>query len=351
MSENATELRERLRNARQTKRDAEPTGTDTPGTNSTGHIASDYVGISNQPGDGTGQPTQSTIPNGGAKVRQSERAVRRPGGGSRITDRTTSKPEGRVTSGVRGATQDDRRVRQEPGRSGENNATDRADGTDLSTGVSSRSSSVAGRLERTPGDDQFIPLRNFNAENDTVGTTQETSGITSPIIVKRGRGRPRKARVTEIIGQLTSKTAKDPELDYFQTERQSPVKQVKEFITTTSSKSAGNRLSANEVKTLKEPLTAALTDEFQLLDQMLWGYANDGLNQPIWSDITDREMEAFIDSFLGLGTKSGTVATLARSAVSMNDYIVVGGMMLPRLKATVDVVRTHRKNRTRDKKR
>jgi hypothetical protein len=348
MPENSNELRERLKSVRTNRNTSESSG-DTPTVNSTGRTATDYVGVSDQSSNGTGQSAKPVVSDGSKPVRQFIGTVRGSGSGSGTTDRAASITKGRITSSPRGTTQDDRRVRSELRRSGEDHAKDRPDGIDLSASTTGRGSELTGRLERTPGDEQFIPKRKFDgAETNTSTDTQETYRPTEPIIIKRGRGRPRKSGVAQVIGhfgELTKNIGTPDREDetYPGKSRENPLKQAKEFIA--SSVPKGNRLSASEVKSLKEPLSSALTDEFELLDRMLWGYAGDGIDQPIWSDITEREMEAFVDSFLKLGTKSGTAAVLARSAVDMNDYIVVGGMLVPRIKATVSIMRSKRKNK------
>jgi hypothetical protein len=353
MAENSDQLRERLKSAR-TAGTTESGENDRPTTHSTGRTASDYVGVSNQPGNGTGQSTEPTLSDGGKPVRQFIGTVRGSSSGSGTTDRAASITKGRITSSPRGTTQDDRRVRSELRRPGEDHAKDRPDGIDVPASITGRGSELTGRLERTPGDEQFIPKRKFDgAETNTSTDTQETYRPTEPIIIKRGRGRPRKSGVAQVIGQFgeLAKNIGTPNNDredetFPGKERKNPLSQVKETIANVSSTiPKGNRLSAGEVKSLKEPLSNALTDEFELLDRMLWGYAGDGIDQPIWSDITEREMEAFVDSFLKLGTKSGTAAVLARSAIDMNDYIVVGGMLVPRIKATVAIMRSKRKNK------
>lgn len=193
---------------------------------------------------------------------------------------------------------------------------------------------------RTPGDESYIPQRRFDS-----GSEAETEvGPTEPDVPRRKRGRPPKSRANLFAIPGIPK-AEDTGPEIGQSRRNSIAdagEKIKEFAAKVTPK--GNRLSQQEVKALHDPLTSALFDEFDLLDKMLWGYGGDATQQPIWSDITEKEMEAFVSAFLGLGQKSGTVATMARSAVDLSDYVIVGAMMAPRIKATVEIVKQHRKN-------
>lgn len=191
-------------------------------------------------------------------------------------------------------------------------------------------------MVRTPGDESYIPPRRF----DTGTEEAIAQPVTEPVVQRRKRGRPPKQRVSGNIpvGQITFAPN--------QTEGNSLSgigERAKEFVAHITP--TGQRLSKEEVKSLHDPLVSALTDEFEMLDKLLWGYGGDNTQQPIWSDISDNEMEAFVSAFLGLGQKSGTVATMARSAVDISDYVVVGAMLAPRVKKTVSIMRQHRVNR------
>lgn len=188
---------------------------------------------------------------------------------------------------------------------------------------------------RTPGDESYIPPRRFDTG------TEETIAqpVTEPVVQRRKRGRPPKQRISPIIPFPTQQNPGSGEA----LTRESIGERAKEFVAHITP--TGQRLSKEEVKSLHDPLVSALTDEFEMLDKLLWGYGGDATQQPIWSDISDNEMEAFVSAFLGLGQKSGTVATMARSAVDISDYVVVGAMLAPRVKKTVSIMRQHRVNR------
>lgn len=346
----ADELRESLRNARNGNGPAgNDTGSpstngeynDTPGTNSSSDVAKEYVGVGDQQGVSGRHSTQPDVPGGGSSVRGLIQSISGPNSRARSNVGTVSGTKGKSSGGVGSSAQNDRRVGPQPGRSGQDNSTYRADGTDLRTrpgasksGLTFSESEPTLRLVRTPGDESYIPPRRFDTG------TEETIAqpVTEPVVQRRKRGRPPKRRTDGII-QIGPQTTD-------QTERSTISgvgERAKEFVGHIVP--TGQRLSKEEVKSLHDPLVSALTDEFEMLDKLLWGYGGDATQQPIWSDISDNEMEAFVSAFLGLGQKSGTVATMARSAVDISDYVVVGAMLAPRVKKTVSIMRQHRVNR------
>lgn len=348
----ADELRESLRNARNGNgpagNDTGSTSTsgernDTPGINSSGDVAQEYVGVGDQQSLSGRHSTQSDVPGGSSSVRGLIQSISGSNSRARSNVGTVPGPKGKSIGGTGSSTQNDRRVGSQPGRPSENNSTYRTDGTDLRTRPGTSQSGLAFseneptlRLVRTPGDESYIPPRRFDT-----GTEETTpQPVTEPVVQRRKRGRPPKQRVGGNIpvGQISfapNQTEGTPLSGIGE--------RAKEFVAHITP--TGQRLSKEEVKSLHDPLVSALTDEFEMLDKLLWGYGGDTTQQPIWSDISDNEMEAFVSAFLGLGQKSGTVATMARSAVDISDYVVVGAMLAPRVKKTVSIMRQHRVNR------
>lgn len=347
----ADELRESLRNARNGNgpagNDTGSTSTngernDTPGINSSGDVAQEYVGVGDQQSVSGRHSTQPDVPGGGSSVRGLIQSISGSNSRARSNAGTVSGTKGKSVSGAGSSAQNDRRVGSQPGRSGQDNPAYRPDGTDLRTrpgtsksGLTFSESEPTLRLVRTPGDESYIPPRRF----DTGTEEAIAQPATEPVIQRRKRGRPPKQRINAAIGSGPNFQNPGPTGEKGET----ITEKAREFVAHITP--TGQRLSKEEVKSLHDPLVSALTDEFEMLDKLLWGYGGDTTQQPIWSDISDNEMEAFVSAFLGLGQKSGTVATMARSAVDISDYVVVGAMLAPRVKKTVSIMRQHRVNR------
>lgn len=238
------------------------------------------------------------------------------------TVRATRNAERKLANLVRSVAQIDHGERPGSRRSGENNGKDRSDGTNVPTGVSKRSTRQIGNLET----DEEIPARSFtesDPQTETNAEKPETKGTEEP----RKRGRPAKQRTIPFI-QTNAET---------ETKRKIP------------GWSSGNTLTKQEAKELEEPLIAALTTEFELLDKTLWGYTGDPLQQPIWSDITEKEMESLTHIVLKLGQKSTMVATAARVAVDGSDYVTAAVVIAPRFQSTVNIISKARKEHVQNK--
>ena len=322
--EKVAALRKSLRDARRTEQSnaaeqSQGVGTDSLSVSDATGVVEQYVAT----GTGSFQRTEHDVPG------QNNRTVRPAG--------TTHQSQRKLDHGPRKPAQVHSGVRSEPGRHGNDSGQNGSGGVDVSTGSSAgqRTGVVQlGNLESVPN--EYIPPRTFTTTNDSTPAATTPTPQTAGTFLKRKRGRPAKER--------------PPVADVTPEEKQEPLKSVGQRLKA-AIPTGGSRLTKQEAKELKEPLIEALTDEFQTFDRMLWGYANDPLEQPIWSDMTEREMESLVNTFLSLGQKSPSVATVARGAVDIQDYIVAGVIAVPRLKKTMDVVRQARKARTKQKRR
>lgn len=256
--------------------------------------------------------------------------VSRPGLGTVGISRAIGNFERELTDLTRSSAQDNSGKRRTDGRPSENNRQDRSNGIDVSASLERASSGSeqvrkVGNLET----DEPIPPRYFDAEREAAIEKSETQGIAPA----RKRGRPPKQRDIGPLQEVKPSYG-TPTVDAFNEERQR-----KNFFTT------GKTLSKAEAKELLDPLTSALKDELKQIDKLLWQYTGDVLEQPIWSDTTDTEMDHLTSLILKLGQKSPTIATVARGAVDASDYIVAGSVIGPRFMKTVEVIRTARKSK------
>jgi hypothetical protein len=92
----------------------------------------------------------------------------------------------------------------------------------------------------------------------------------------------------------------------------------------------GTVLSKAESNALREPLIAALKDNFKYLDQALWWYSKDGDQPQIWSNMDDEERETVAVFFLKRGERSPAAANFVRNTVDSNEYISTAVIMVPR---------------------
>lgn len=276
-------------------------------------------------------------------------------------DSTVTDSQRKLAGSSGSSTQNNRRTGQSIGRSSQDNATNRSDGIDLRESVSSSQPAIApivvGNLIRNVEEESrtYVPPRTFAQETPTVGqpalivtkdgtlgkrtTKSKSSNATravetlKAVIPKAKRGRPPgKSNPQNVFDEIPSEptrlTLKDK------------IKEAGQAIPT------GKRLDAKEVDELREPLQAALTDEFDQLDKLLWLYEGaDSIQQPIWSDINDHEMEKLVNALLNMGTRSATVATVARASVDLSDYIIAGTLLAPRLQSTAKLVGDVRKRK------
>lgn len=260
--------------------------------------------------------------------------VSRPGLGTISVSRAVSNAQRKSPNFSGGASPGNSPERRTNGRSGEDNSQNWSNGTDLSTGAQRSISSTeqirkVGNLETADP----IPPRFFDAEREAAIEKSEAQGTPST----RKRGRPPKQRIGGDVQNATEDIS-GTHLDKDQFDQL----QRKAFFNT------GKILSKAEAKELAEPLIAALKDEMEQADRLLWKYTGDPLEQPIWSDVTDKEMESLTNILLKIGQKSPVVATVARTAIDASDYIVAAGVIGPRFMKTVDVIRTVRKTKQRE---
>lgn len=357
ISQKADDLRKRLRDGRTEIPGPDPNSNPTTdieqsgriGINAPSTVVQRYSPIGNPEDRGAEQPQDATTGRGDKQAEPDQRSLHGQGSGNFSIGRTTSESKGRVSGSSRSTTQNDQRVRSEPGRHGENYSTDRSVRANLPSGGGSssvRPKRVGNLVRNEQEEPTFIPARTFsqttnpeihivsekpNIDTSTAQTNQErsTEGTPSP----RKRGRPRtKSNVIEPPANEENKQ-----------------KGFRERVDDFMPRYSGNRLTQHEADEMKKPLASALEDMFEQADKFLMSYCGllqveDG-GQPVWSDVSEKEMKAFVNSWLSLGQKSSIIAGTARGAVGFSDFIVGAAVMGPRLQKTGQLIRETREYR------
>lgn len=366
MSETADELRQRMKEARISNGRQRLTDLDTnsrPSDSSNDPESNSRVsGTETQSSD---RPEERHANSSDSEVREPVKPVRRRANSNQGHNSTASNPQRELAGSTGSVAQIDRRAGSSDRRPSQDHPTYRPDGIDVRTGVSGQSGSViptiVGNLQRNIDDERsiFIPPRSFAEEAPTVGqpaliigkdgkpTARELKGIkkdgaraveaVKAVIPKAKRGRtPRGTDTQNVLYPNSEPPAKVGLKDKLKEAGQAIPK--------------GNKLTAKEIDELREPLQQALSDEFGMIDQLLWKYeGEESLQQPIWSDINDPEMEKLVNAILNMGTRSATVATIARASVDMSDYIIAGTLLAPRLQATASLVGEVRRKKSANK--
>lgn len=363
MSETADELRKRLKEQREQDGRQREVGLNT--SSSTGNASSNPQGLS---GSSSHAPELSNGPENGrtergdTEVREPIKPVRRRTHSNQGHDSTTSNPQGKLVGSTGSTSQDDRRAGSSIGRSSENNPTDRPNGIDLRASVSSSEQSaitpiIIGNLMRNVEEESrtYVPPRTFTPEPapPTVGQSALIIRDGQPKPARTSKGRSSDAtRAVETIKAVIPK-AKRGRPAGKSNSQDVPINEPAAKLTIRDKiKEAGkavphsNKLTEKEIDELREPLQTALSDEFEQLDKLLWLYEGDqSIEQPIWSDINDSEMEKLVNAILNMGSRSATVATIARASVDLSDYIIAGTLLAPRLQSTAKLVGDVRKRK------
>lgn len=306
------ELRKKL------KDDREQRGTDDIGGDGTGN------------GDSTAPSTASRdikqyAPNIPDTDGHSIQPVSGPGAGIVRVIRAVSDTKGKFADLPGSPTPGNSRDGHTTRRSRKHNGESGPDGTNLSASPERQVKRTVGSLET----DEPIPARTFATEEEdkpralypiATPKTEPTTGTTSE---PRKRGRPATKGTLNLVAA--------PEIAReVKAERKTP-----KFLT-------GPTFSKQEAKELQEPLIAALNDEFLLADKALWKLVNDPLEQPVWSDISEKEMESLTNIVLRLGQRNPLVASVARTAIDGSDYITAGVVLAPRFVQTAKIIKTAR---------
>lgn len=105
-------------------------------------------------------------------------------------------------------------------------------------------------------------------------------------------------------------------------------------------KQEGTKLSASEATSIEEEFRYALANNCQLLDEVIWYYTGDTSHEPIWSSISDEELDILCRPILKTGQKSAWVAGLVRANINSSMYIDMGRITLPRIMRTVQKIKT-----------
>lgn len=104
-------------------------------------------------------------------------------------------------------------------------------------------------------------------------------------------------------------------------------------------------LSEKEVNEIQEDFSAALESDFEALDKYLVGRQKliqtpeDELVEEIWSNLSEKELATLTKFMLKTGRRNPAMATIVRGVVESSDYIAVGTILLPRLKASGTIIR------------
>lgn len=118
-------------------------------------------------------------------------------------------------------------------------------------------------------------------------------------------------------------------------------------------KRASLTLTNDEAEEYRDTLAAALESDFDALDKYLWSrqrlYTPDDANdEPIWSNMTEKEITTLTRVMIKGGQHSPAMATVVRGVIDSNEYIAVATILVPRLKTSGRVMReTHRPSRGR----
>lgn len=303
MTETSDELRKRLKAEYATER-TEP------------NISSDDTGNGDSPAvSATSRDIEQYAPNFTNTDGHSIQPVSRPGLGAISVGRAVSKSKRKPVNLFGGTSQGDLGDRHTARRFSENNGAGRPDGTNIPASDNIRSTRSIGGLTT----DEPIPIRLFETESTDQISKVEDTGTSEP----RKRGRP--------STKGTFVPVNKPEI--VKKERKIPA-----FLT-------GPTFSKQEAISLQEPLITALHDELALADKALWNITGDVLQQPIWSDISDKEMESLTNILLKLGQKSPAIATATRAAIDGSDYITAGVILAPRIGKTAQIVKQARLQR------
>lgn len=277
----------------------------------------------------TSSSSRDTIeysPDFGSEDQRDQRPVQGLHNGIRGTKRTTGNTERKLNLLSGSLAQVNQRKRSADRRPSEDHSQDRSNGTDVSAsppGRSTGSTRTVGNLEAL----EAIPPRTFNSETASDVKEPETSRVTSG----RKRGRPPKSRVSS-----------PQPLEVIEEQKPSIIERGANFL------KAGNVLSEREAKALKDPLVAALQDELSMIDKLIWSYTEDPLQQPIWSDLTEKDLDGLTNLLLKMGQRVPVVASAARVAVDGSDYVTTAMLLAPRFQSTVSVVREARKKKAQN---
>lgn len=335
----ADDLRKQLRDARNKRTDEQSTNDNDRNADEASKPVVGHFATNNTTDGSTRAAEVGPINSSSSTLRSSEQPVQRQTVRVSGNDKPASDVKGKLASSSGSSPQVDRRSGQGSRRSSEDSTTSGADGVDVREGVTTGPAVTRlGNLERNIKDEPFIPPRTFTTEREPEKETQSTEkAVVSPAIEKPKRGRPAGKRIIETAQSVIS-TIKPQQKDI------TPEKEVKHFSLPTPVK----RLSQKEAEELIEPLTNALFDELELLDKAIWQLTKDEFEQPIWSDFTEKEMDSLVRSITRAGQRSATIATVARSATDLQDYIVAGAIVLPRLQRTAEAVKEARIRRKRE---
>lgn len=366
MSQTANELREEMRKKRKENGRQRPIDPITPDNGNTGGITQGRTGSSSDTPEPANTDKDRSSDDSSRPLQQLVSAISGRTDDNPRHDSTTTDVEGKLARSTGSAPQNNRRSRQSSRRSGEDHSEDRSNGTDLRESIGSSERTVEptifGNLQRNTDEEAstYIPPRNFAPEQAPI--------VGQPALIykdgkfqQREPDRPKSkqkdgARAVETVKALIPKAKRgrppgksNPQNIFngnitFDEQQKGTLKDKLKQAGQAIPK--GNKLTTKEIEELREPLQVALTDEFSMLDQLLWKYeGSDSLEQPIWSDIQDNEMEKLVNAILNMGTRSATVATLARSSVDLSDYIIAGTLLAPRLQSTASLVKQVRQKK------
>ncbi|SRR5712691_3996980 len=314
------ELREKLRNAR---------------TNNTTSAESEQSGDQSTPNtSGTSASPIGHSTNESTKDGSSIQHISRPSERTGTIGRGIDGIERSIRVGTGSVAPLNLGKRQSNRRSSQNNSPSWADGTELPSS-SSPTTTTSGTKVGNLYADESIPERNFNKEVTSPRPEikdESKVGKVERIEEPRKRGRPRKSGVDGIIQADSEGSKSTKEVNKQESSTVFPWFKEKSV------------LSEAEVKALEEPLITAIRDNLIYLDQYLWMKSEgpEGLQQPIWSDMSDVEITCIVHVLLRQGTKSPAAAQTARAIANGNDYLTTAIVLIPRMMKTINIVKPKR---------
>lgn len=209
------------------------------------------------------------------------------------------------------------------------------------TGSSTKSdrtkSGISNGIDKKPGRERSSTRRSSEDHSSTLET--------SAILGNTGRRVGRFIRDDEIPTRknkpVASKPAKEDKTKAAEhLQAGEAIRQAREGISKAKKLiPSGQRLSAVEANSIHDEYCYTLASNFQFLDELLWYYTSDTSHEPIWSSISDEEIQMLARPIIKTGQKSALVAGIVRAQLESSTYIDVGRIALPRFVRTVQKIK------------
>src|SRR5579885_3662315 len=98
----------------------------------------------------------------------------------------------------------------------------------------------------------------------------------------------------------------------------------------------GRPFTKSEAEEAREALTHALGDNLEYIDRFIWWRTE--TTEPIWSDLSEKELETLVDLMLRRAQRSAAAATMVNAIVNSEDYISALVITVPRTIKMVDTL-------------